>query len=122
MDRRRRQSPEALVDNIMSLCCADPARIPADVIAQHVEVARQRAAFVEVGRDYTAAMRSVVATAGHLHGQSYRRGISSISCPVRLVHGDRDRLVPVTAARAAARRQPGLVRGRPARRGSRASA
>src|SRR6266540_1838700 len=43
MVRRRRLSPEALVRSTMSLCCADPSRVPATVIAEHVAVARQRA-------------------------------------------------------------------------------
>jgi pimeloyl-ACP methyl ester carboxylesterase len=51
-------------------------------------------------------MRSVVATAGYLHGQGYRQAIRSVTCPVLLLHGSHDRLVPVTAARAAARANP----------------
>ena len=90
--------------NIMSLVCADPSRVPADALAQHVEVARQRAAFPGINRDYHASIRSVVATAGR--SRSYRHGIRSISCPVLLVHGDRDRLVPLAAARAAVRANP----------------
>jgi pimeloyl-ACP methyl ester carboxylesterase len=106
LDRRRRLTPEALVAKIMSLCCVDASRVPADVIADHVDVARQRALFNDLNRDYSAAMRSVVATAGRLRGQSYRRAIATIRCPVLLLHGDRDRLVPVAAARAAARAYP----------------
>ena len=101
LNRRRRQAPEAVVASVMSLVCADPARVPADAVAQHVEVARQRAAFAGINRDYAASIRSVVATASR--SQSYRHGIRSISCPVLVVHGDRDRLVPLAAARAAVR-------------------
>jgi pimeloyl-ACP methyl ester carboxylesterase len=104
MDRRRHQAPEAVVAGIMSLVCADPARVPADAVAQHVEVARRRAAFVGINQDYAASIRSVVATAGR--SQAYRHGIRSISCPVLVVHGDRDRLVPLAAARAAVRANP----------------
>jgi pimeloyl-ACP methyl ester carboxylesterase len=106
MDRRRRLSPEAQVARIMSLCCVDASRIPADVLAQHVDVARERRGFTGIDRDYTASIRSVMATAGRLRGQSYRRAISTIQCPVLLLHGERDRLVPVAAARAAARTHP----------------
>src|ERR1022692_1721330 len=105
MRRRRGVTPEKLVDRIMSLCCADASRIPADVVALHVEVARQRAAFPDTGQDFTAAMRSVIATLGR-RGQAYRRGIRSITCPVLLLHGSRDRLVPVAAALAAVRANP----------------
>ena len=103
---RRRQSPEAAVASVLNLCCADPSAVAPEVVARHVEMARQRAAFSEVGRDFAVAMRSVIATAGYLHGQAYRRRIRSVTCPVLLVHGSADRLVPVAAARAAARAHP----------------
>ena len=41
MRLRRRMTPEALVASVLSLCCADASRVPADVLAQHVTVARQ---------------------------------------------------------------------------------
>jgi len=103
---RRRQSPEAAVASVLNLCCADPSAVAPEVVARHVEMAHQRAAFSEVGRDFAVAMRSVIATAGYLHGQAYRRRIRSVTCPVLLVHGSADRLVPVAAARAAARAHP----------------
>ena len=78
MNQRRQLSPEALVAGTLALCCVDPRRVPADVVA----------------------------TAGYLRGRPYRRGIRAVRAPVLLVHGDRDRLVPLAAARAAARRHP----------------
>jgi pimeloyl-ACP methyl ester carboxylesterase len=97
--------PTAVVARILSLCCEDPSRVPADVIAQHVEVARQRARFAEAGHDIAVATRSVIATAG-LGGHAYRAAIVSLSCPVLVIHGEHDRLVPVSAARASARAHP----------------
>jgi pimeloyl-ACP methyl ester carboxylesterase len=105
MSRRREMSPAALVARVMSLCCTDPSRIPADVVALHVEVARQRAAFPDAGPDFTVAMRSVIATVGR-HGRAYRHGIRAITCPVLVLHGGDDRLVPVAAAVAAVRANP----------------
>jgi pimeloyl-ACP methyl ester carboxylesterase len=99
-------SPEAAVAAVLSLCCADVARVPGDVLAQHVEVARRRAEFAGTAQDMSAAMRSVIATAGLGSGRAYRRAIRSVTCPVLLLHGDCDRLIPVTAARAAARANP----------------
>jgi pimeloyl-ACP methyl ester carboxylesterase len=95
----------AVVARTLSLCCQDPSRVPADVVAQHVAVARRRADFAEAGHDLGVATRSVIATAG-LGGHAYRAGISALTCPVLLIHGERDRLVPVSAARAAARAHP----------------
>jgi pimeloyl-ACP methyl ester carboxylesterase len=104
--RRRALSPEALVAATLSLCCVDASRVPADVVAQHVAIARRRAQFADATRDFLAAARSVSATAGYFRGSQYRRGIRSITAPVLLLHGDRDRLVPVAAARAAAAANP----------------
>ena len=106
MGRRRRMSPEALVASVLSLCCVDASRVPADVLAQHVAVARRGLLFAEAEREFAAAARSVIANVGYLRGGAYRRGIRSVTCPVLLLHGARDRLVPVGAARAAARANP----------------
>jgi pimeloyl-ACP methyl ester carboxylesterase len=97
--------PTAIVARILSLCCQDPSRVPAGVVAQHVEVARQRSGFAEAGHDIGVATRSVIATAG-LGGHAYRAAIASLTCPVLVIHGEQDRLVPVSAARAAARAHP----------------
>jgi pimeloyl-ACP methyl ester carboxylesterase len=107
MRRRRRQSPEDLVASILSLCCTDTSRVPAGVLAQHVTVARQALARPETERQISAAARSLIAIlTGDLIGGAYRRAISSITCPVLLLHGTRDRLVPIAVARAAARAHP----------------
>jgi pimeloyl-ACP methyl ester carboxylesterase len=104
--RRRAMSPEASVAMTLSLCCVDASRIPADVVAQHVAIARRRTQFADATRDFLAAARSVSATVGYFRGGPYRRGIRSITTPVLLLHGDRDRLVPIAVARAAAQASP----------------
>ena len=106
LGHRRRMPPEALVATVLALCCVDASRVPADVLAQHVAVARRRLLFTDADREFTAAARSVFANIGYLRGGAYRRGIRSVTCPVLLLHGARDRLVPVGAARAAARANP----------------
>jgi pimeloyl-ACP methyl ester carboxylesterase len=106
MRLRRRMSPEALVASILSLCCVDPSRVPADVRAQHVTVARQALMSPEAEREIATSARSAIATFGNPRGGAYRRAIGSITCPVLLLHGARDRMVPITVARAAARANP----------------
>jgi pimeloyl-ACP methyl ester carboxylesterase len=106
MGRRRRMSPEALVASVLSLCCVDAARVPADVRAQHVAVAREFLLFAEPEREISAAARSIVTNLGYLRGGAYRRAIRSITQPVLLLHGARDRVMPVAIARAAARSNP----------------
>jgi pimeloyl-ACP methyl ester carboxylesterase len=103
---RRRRDPAELVASILRLCCVDSSRVPAEVIAQHIEVAVQRAGFPGIDGDFAAAMRSVLRTAGYPHGRAYRQRIGSVTCPVLLIHGAEDRLVPLAAARAAARANP----------------
>ena len=106
MRRRARMTPEQVVATTLALCCVDPTRIPAGVLAEHVKLARRRAADTDIGDDFLAAARSVLATAGYLRGLPYRRGIRTIQAPVLLLHGELDRLVPVAAARAVARANP----------------
>lgn len=97
--------PTVVVARILSLCCQDPSRVPAAVVAQHVQMERRRAGFAEAGHDLGVATRSVIANAG-LGGHAYRAVIASLTHPVLVIHGERDRLVPVSAARAAARAHP----------------
>lgn len=59
-----------------------------------------------IHKDFAHAARSVIDTAGFLRSQAYRRAIREVACPVLLIHGERDRLVPVSAARMAARAHP----------------
>jgi pimeloyl-ACP methyl ester carboxylesterase len=106
MNRRRAQPPEDAVAAALALCCADPSRVAPEEVARHVYVARERAGIAGADRDPLVATRSVATTVFRRAGRSYRHAISSVSCPVLLIHGDRDRLVPVGAARAAARAHP----------------
>jgi len=106
MAYRRRMTPEASVAATLAMCCVDPRRIPPEVVAEHVALARQRGGFLGIERDFFAAARSTMLTAGFVRGARYRRGMRAITAPVLLVHGDRDRLVPIGAARAAARANP----------------
>jgi pimeloyl-ACP methyl ester carboxylesterase len=105
--RQRRLMPvQALVSSTLALCCAHPARVPKDVVEQHILVAKQRAAMAGNDRDFAHAARSVIETASFLRGQAYRRSLRDLACPVLLIHGQRDRLVPVAMARMAARSHP----------------
>ena len=94
------------VAGVLRLCCVVPARVAADVITRQVEVLDQRARFTGTGQDFSAAIRSAIAAVGYPGRRAYQRRIHSVACPVLLIHGTGDRLVPVTAARAAARQNP----------------
>jgi pimeloyl-ACP methyl ester carboxylesterase len=107
MRRRRRKPPQELVDGVLALCCVDPSRVPADVLAQHVAVAEHTLMSPDAEREIAASARSMITMFGVLRGGGYRRAVSSVTCPVLLLHGTRDRLVPIAVARAAARANPG---------------
>jgi pimeloyl-ACP methyl ester carboxylesterase len=106
MRLRRRMSPEALVASVLSLCCVDVSQVPAAVLAQHVTVARQALMSPETEREIATAARSMIAALSDLRGGWYRHAIRAITCPVLLLHGERDRMVPIAVARAAARANP----------------
>jgi pimeloyl-ACP methyl ester carboxylesterase len=106
ISRRRRFSAEELVTGVLATVCADPSRISPAVVEQHVEVARRRFSHTEADREFTVASRSVVSAAAYITGRAYRRAIDSVRCPVLVLHGLLDRLVPVEAVRRAARAHP----------------
>ncbi len=104
--RRRFVSPETAVRTLLRLLCADPSRVAADVVAEHVEQARVRATFPHADQEFLQAIRSVVATASGLRRSSYRATIRAITAPALVIHGDKDRLIPVSASRTLAQQHP----------------
>jgi pimeloyl-ACP methyl ester carboxylesterase len=106
MSRRRSLvSAEAQAMAVLRLCCVDTSRVPEHVVQQHLELAREREDFPDVDAELIVAGRSLVLVLARrrwLHALMGR-----ISVPVLLLHGSRDRLVPLAAARAVARRNPG---------------
>jgi pimeloyl-ACP methyl ester carboxylesterase len=69
----------------------------------------------EAERELAASARSLIATAGYLRGGAYRRGIHSMTCPVLLLHGARDRVVPRPGVNAACATSGAAGTGRMAR-------
>jgi pimeloyl-ACP methyl ester carboxylesterase len=102
--RAARLGPEGMVRETMKLCTADMSRIPKDVYDAHVELARKRQAFAWGTDAYLEAARSIVTTLARR--RRYEAVMHSVGAPVLLLHGDTDRLVPLDAARAAARLNP----------------
>lgn len=103
--RRTSTTAEQAARDLLALCCADPGRIPEDVVDLHVELAEERRGFdTDVDGELLGAARSLMWVL--VDRRRYSALQRSISCPVLLVHGDRDRLVSVASARAAARANP----------------
>ena len=102
--RRTRQTALARVVEMLRLVGVDPDALPSEVIDRSVTLLDEREDVEGMDRAFLAAARSLVRIL--VDPRRYRRAMASISVPVLLVHGDRDRLVPVAAARDIARRHP----------------
>jgi pimeloyl-ACP methyl ester carboxylesterase len=69
-----------------------------------MNLVEQRAEVPGLDEAFLAAARSVVWTGAT--SRRYYAAMSRVAAPVYLAHGDRDRLVPLKSAEAAARRNP----------------
>ncbi len=101
---RRRHGVRGTIRATLHRCGVDPDALPAWLLDRSV-------ALVEGRRDVAGMDRALLRAGRSLTGvlarpRRYRAAMDAVRAPVLLVHGDRDRLVPVAAARDAARRHP----------------
>ena len=102
--RRSRLSPAQQVQEVLETCCVDTGRVPSDLIERQVALATRRQTVPGVDGAYIDAARSVMR---HLVRRTQiLDAMRAIEVPVLLLQGDRDRLVPVEAAHAAAAAHP----------------
>jgi pimeloyl-ACP methyl ester carboxylesterase len=102
--RRRVRSPEQLAMDVLRLCCVDPARVPAEVVEQHLQIARERSQYLDIDKNFLDAARSLMRML--IRRSSYEAAMKAIRVPVLLLHGEKDRLVAIGASRAAAAANP----------------
>ena len=102
--RRRVRSPEQLAMDVLRLCCVDPARVPPEVLQQHLEMARARSGYPDIDEHFLDAARSLMRML--VRRSSYEATMKAIRVPVLLLHGEKDRLVAIGASRAAAAANP----------------
>jgi pimeloyl-ACP methyl ester carboxylesterase len=102
--RRTSTSVRERVIETLTLCGVDPDTVPSTVIDRSVTLLDERADVAGMDKAFLAAARSLLKLL--VDPRRYRKAMGSIQLPVLLVHGDRDRLVPVAAARDIARRHP----------------
>ncbi len=102
--RRNRQTPLARALSLLRLCGIDPDALPPEVIDRSVEMIEQRQDADAMDKAFLTAARSLLLVLAE--PRRYRSAMADVRQPVLLVHGDRDRLIPVAAARDVARRHP----------------
>jgi pimeloyl-ACP methyl ester carboxylesterase len=100
-NRAVRWGPERIIREALKVCCVDPSRVDPAVVQAQVEMT----AFRWTDRDAVPAFLQAARSLMHLKGRTefVRKVTNGVRCPVLLIHGDRDRLVPVELAREAAR-------------------
>jgi len=102
--RRNKTTELARVREMLSLCGVDPDTVAPEVIERSVTLLQEREDVEGMDKAFLGAARSLLKLL--VDPRRYRKAMGSIRVPVLLVHGDRDRLVPVAAARDIARRHP----------------
>jgi pimeloyl-ACP methyl ester carboxylesterase len=102
--RAAHTTPEESVAETMRLCCAVPSRIGPEVLARHHAMAHFRRTLPWANDAFLVAARSIVKTV--VRHVAFRDLLLNVKSPTLVVHGDRDRLVPIEAARAACALRP----------------
>jgi pimeloyl-ACP methyl ester carboxylesterase len=102
--RRRRLGARGTVREMLELCGVDPDAVPPSLIDRSVALVDDRRDVAGMDRAFLTAARSLLLLLAD--PRLMRRAMAGLQVPVLLVHGDRDRLVPVSVARDVARRHP----------------
>jgi pimeloyl-ACP methyl ester carboxylesterase len=102
--RYRRLDTEKLVRAGFRINAADPRSIPEEVIAAVIEQERSRRTDPEAAVAFLDAARSLIRLLRR--PDVVRRAFDGVTCPVLVVHGRRDRLVPSAWAEAELARHP----------------
>ncbi|MDP9460585.1 MAG: alpha/beta hydrolase [Actinomycetota bacterium] len=105
--RRRRsgETPLRRVRDLLQLCGVDPDTLPPELIHRSVTLIEERRDVEGMDKAFLTAARSLLRLLAD--PRRYRAAMSAVTAPVLMIQGDRDRLVPVTAARDVAERNPG---------------
>ncbi len=102
--RFRHMDPEQAVRIGFRIITADPRAIPTDVVLAHAELLRQRQRDLEAEEAFLQATRSLLSLGRR--PEVSRRILDGIASPVLVIHGRRDRLVPIEFAEAAVEERP----------------
>ena len=103
-ERAKRLGPEGLVRETLRICAANPSSIDPNLVAAHVELARQRISFDYAASAFLSAARSIFRS--QVFPTKYRALVQAVQTPALVIHGGRDGLIPVASAREAAALHP----------------
>ncbi|MDP9296469.1 MAG: alpha/beta hydrolase [Actinomycetota bacterium] len=104
---RRRLSAglaERMVAIGLRLCAADSSSIDPEVVRAHVESVRARQADPDAADAFVSSARSLLELG--IRPDLCWRILAALTCPALLLHGAKDRFVPLRFAERAAERQP----------------
>jgi pimeloyl-ACP methyl ester carboxylesterase len=99
--RARALGHEGLVDATLALAMAHPEQLDPELRRKMIRLAADRNGFPETATSYTLSGGSLFR---YIVGPM-RTDLGRVQCPTLVLHGRRDRLVPVAFARALARRR-----------------
>ena len=102
--RLRRLEPEQVVRMSLRVLAADDRTIPEDVVEELIDLTRERRDRPDAARAFLDAARSMLRLGRHR--ATARRALDNVTCPVLVLHGRRDRLVPVAFAEAELAQHP----------------
>ncbi|MGH7763343.1 MAG: alpha/beta fold hydrolase [Candidatus Dormibacteraceae bacterium] len=105
LERRTRSlGPEGLVHQALALVCADPSRLEPALVEAHLKLTREREHLgPQNDRAFLQASRSIGL---RMADPRFWSRVARVSAPTLVVHGSRDRLIPVAAATELVRRKP----------------
>ncbi|MFY9588513.1 MAG: alpha/beta hydrolase, partial [Actinomycetota bacterium] len=95
---------EGVVRETMKLCCVDAERIDPAVLAYQIEISKERGDMEWANKAFLEAARSLLRRLARR--ERFLTTLKQISCPTLLLQGDKDRLVPLAAAKAVAAARP----------------
>ena len=102
--RARLLGPEGLVKETMELVCVDPTRVSRNVVEAHIRLTREREHLgAQNARAFLQATRSIGL---RMADPRFWVRAKQVKAPVLVIHGERDRIIPVAAAKELVRRLP----------------
>jgi pimeloyl-ACP methyl ester carboxylesterase len=105
LDRRARVlGPAGLVHETLAIVCADPSRVPPEVVDAHVQLMQERDKLGrQTGRAFLQASRSIGL---RMADPRFWTQVAKVRAPTLVIHGSLDRLIPLAAAKELVRRRP----------------